>query len=464
MKALMVKANEKKVKRPRPATRPGLFGLLLLSVIITGCGGSSLHTINLMPAPAVFEDGAVNPLPKGPPLVSYDDFGMLYATDRKPSDDPDQRPFYLNEAGFIVRLGRARVKAGPAGTDWEEVRRISLAKDRTGNYPLEILSVHETGALPSTYSFLTRSVPGITVPDEGGKEFAEIVNQRLAASGVKDVYVYLHGFRVVFDIPVLVAAELWHFLGYRGAFVAYTWPSTPSVFAYLSDLEAAVIMARKFRLFLTYLAEETQVEKIHIVGFSAGSRLVVRALSQLALLNADATEEEIRRHMRIGNVIIVGGDISHEEFGAALADGLLRIPERTTIYVSSADRALVWAERIFRRERLGQMWDEKLPPRTADFLRANPSLEFIDVTEAAGSTSGNGHAYFRQSPWVSSDLLTLLAYDIGAAERGLEKEADMLVWTFPPDFIERLRKALLEINPHLAGAIEKGKDSPAADN
>ncbi len=128
----MVKANEKKVKRPRSITRPGLLGLLLLSVVIAACAGRSPHTINLMPAPAVFEDGVVNPLPEGPPPVSYDDFGMLYATDRKPSDDPDQRPFYLNEAGFIVRLGRARVKAGPAGSDWEEVRRISLDKIAQG--------------------------------------------------------------------------------------------------------------------------------------------------------------------------------------------------------------------------------------------------------------------------------------------------------------------------------------------
>jgi hypothetical protein len=93
------------------------------------------------------------------------------------------------------------------------------------------------------------------------------------------------------------------------------------------------------------------------------------------------------------------------------------------------------------------MWAEDLPPRTVDFLLANPSLQFIDVTEAAGSTTGNGHAYLRKSPWVSSDLLTLLAYDIGAAERGLEKEANLLFWTFPPDFIERLRRVLTEMNP-----------------
>jgi hypothetical protein len=110
------------------------------------------------------------------------------------------------------------------------------------------------------------------------------------------------------------------------------------------------------------------------------------------------------------------------------------------------------------------MWVEELPPRMADFLRANPSLQFIDVTEAAGSTDGNGHSFFRKSPWVSSDLLALLAYDLGAAERGLEKEANLLVWTFPPDFIERLRKVLAEINPDWAGAKGKTDDRPAAND
>ena len=83
-----------------------------------------------------------------------------------------------------------------------------------------------------------------------------------------------------------------------------------------------------------------------------------------------------------------------------------------------------------------------------NFLRANPALEFIDVNDAAGSTTGNGHAYFRKSPWVSSDLLVLLSQNMGAAERGLEKEANLPVWAFPPDFIERLRKVLTKMNPN----------------
>ncbi|MBT8365093.1 MAG: hypothetical protein KJP23_10330, partial [Deltaproteobacteria bacterium] len=151
-----------KTKAPKIKQRistPLLGMLCLLALVISACSSSRHYKINLMPAPAVFEDGAINPLPKGQPPVSYDDFRMLYATDRKPSDNPEERPFYLDDAGFIIRLGEARVKAGPEGADWEAVRQITLAKNRSGEYPLEVVSVNATGYLADTYSFLTRSIP-----------------------------------------------------------------------------------------------------------------------------------------------------------------------------------------------------------------------------------------------------------------------------------------------------------------
>ncbi len=434
--------------RRKPPITIRLFGLLLLIFVTSACS-STPHKINLMPAPAVFADGTINLLPAGQPPVSYDDFGMLYATDRKPSDRPDERPFYYNQAGFIVRLGQARVSVGRPGIQWEEARRISLASNRPRDFPLQVLSVRETDALYHTDTFLTPTSAMTALPQGNGPAFARLVNQRLEASGIREVYIYVHGYRVVFDIPVLVAAELWHFLGYRGAFIAYTWPSTPHFLAYAADVETAIHMTRKLRLFLTYLAEETQVEKINIIGFSAGSRLVVGALEQLALRNAAATDEQIRRNVRIGNVIIVGGDISRKGFATAVADGLLRIPLRLSVYVSSADRALIWSRRIFRHKRLGQMFGEDPPPRTLDFLHAHPSLEVIDVTRAAGSTTGNGHGYFSQSPWVSSDLLTLLAFDLDPEQRGLVKKTALPVWTFPPDYIERLQATLIKSNPDL---------------
>jgi esterase/lipase superfamily enzyme len=428
-----------------------LSALLLTVAVIVGCAGSGPRKINLMPAPAVFSGGAIDILPKDQPPLFHNNFNLLYATDRKPSVDLNERPFYENKAGFIVRLGRARIQAG-GGVDWQEARRITLSKEREGEYPLMISSVEETGVLESTRTLLTQTPEISAAKDQTGDDFAALIDERLRVSGIREVYIYVHGFRVIFDDPVLVATELWHFLGYRGAFVAYAWPSTPRALAYMSDLETAKTMARKLRLFLTYLSDNTDVEKIHIIGFSAGSRLVVRALEQMALLNAEASNEHIRKTLRIGNVIIVGGDISRESFGAAVTDGMLRIPERTVVYVSSADTALAWSRWIFRRERLGEMWADKLPPRGVQFLQANPSLELIDVTDAAGSTLGNGHGYFRRSPWVSSDILTLLAFDLDPVQRGLEKGATRLVWSFPPDYIERLQKNLVKLHPELKGS------------
>ena len=48
----------------------------------------------------------------------------------------------------------------------------------------------------------------------------------------------------------------------------------------------------------------------------------------------------------------------------------------------------------------------------------NDDLIVINVSEAEQSASGNGHAYFRKSPWVSSDILTTLRYDLAPADRG----------------------------------------------
>jgi esterase/lipase superfamily enzyme len=442
---------------------PQFGSLLLAAAMVSGCASPVFRTIDLMPAPAVFAGGAVDPFLKDPPPVNFGDFGLLYATDRKPAPDPGARPFYTNQPGFLVRLGSARVEAGQPGLNWDQVRRISLSERRSGHYPLKIRSVEETGVVESTRSLLAREPEDVETSAGEDEDFAARVDARLAATDVKDVFIYVHGFRVAFDEPVLVAAEFWHFLGYRGVFIAYAWPSTQRMTAYLSDLETAKAMARNFRLFLTYLRENTQVERIHIIAYSAGSRLVVRALEQLAMLNADAGDEALRKEPGIGNVIIVGGDISLKEFASAATDGMLRVPERTIVYLSSSDRALIWSRRLFRRKRLGEMWVETLPDQARIFLRTYPSLELVDVTDAAGSTTGNGHAYFRDSPWVSSDILTVLARDPGPDRRGLERTPDRLVWHFPPDYIERLQRALLEMKPPVGAKGGTGEGPPARE-
>ncbi|MCZ6828579.1 MAG: hypothetical protein O7F73_03150, partial [Gammaproteobacteria bacterium] len=143
---------------------------LVFLFALGACSSNGPRTINLMPAPAVFAGGAIDPFPEQPPLT-HTDFGLLYATDRRPSDDLDERPFYLNQAGFILRLGEARIQAG-GDISWEEARRISLSSNRKGEYPLKVRSVAETAVLGSSYTVLTRMPEAAVTNEYGEQEFA----------------------------------------------------------------------------------------------------------------------------------------------------------------------------------------------------------------------------------------------------------------------------------------------------
>ena len=129
-------------------------------------------------------------------------------------------------------------------------------------------------------------------------------------------------------------------------------------------------------------------------------------------------------------------------------DGLLDVPDRLTIYRSKADRALGISRWVFGRNRLGQMANTRLmKPHVSEYFRQNDTLVLIDVTNAEAAAAGNGHAYFRNSPWVSSDILISLLYHLEPEKRGLVRLQDIPVWSFPEDYLQRLQDLLKENIP-----------------
>ena len=78
------------------------------------------------------------------------------------------------------------------------------------------------------------------------------------------------------------------------------------------------------------------------------------------------------------------------------------------------------------------------------YLRENRKLIIVNATDTPGADTGNGHAYFRQSPSTSSDILATLMFDLKPGERGLEQANGGPIWAFPPDYIDRLRAALVK--------------------
>ena len=424
---------------------------LLLIFNLAACAKKPVNEIFLMPAPDVYDAGAIDPFTDTDPITQIPYEGILYATDREPSNGEGKEAHYLNKRGFILRLGVGKIELGDENITWEEARKISLLKNRAANYPLKVNEIKEIGILADSYSVFTRPPDLGPEASEPEKIYADKINEKLAQSTRKDIYIYVHGYKVVFENPLLVASELWHFLGYDGVFIAYAWPSTPKNIAYFSDLETTSLSAYNFRIFLEYLARETKAENIHIIGYSAGTRVVINGLGQLAFIYKDEPKEAFQKHLRIGHVILTASDFDRQLYGSYINGGILDVAKDTTIYLSELDSALSLSKWIFNRQRLGQMWeDRKLPGGLAELLWQADDLYLIDVSDVEKAASGNGHAYFRNSPWVSSDILATLMYDLSPQERGLNHTKEWPIWQFPPDYITRLTAKLVERNPALA--------------
>ncbi len=427
----------------------GLGVLLALWALTAACAPPKKYTINLMPAPDVYAQAVVNPFKELDRLKDAPFSGILYATDRRPSETPDG--LYDNERGNVLRVGLGHIEVGDENFTWEMAREISILKNRTTNYPLKVTSAEEIGVIDRSFSDFTHPEVIPDDPSAPRKKFLEMVNRKLAISKRKDIYIYVHGYKVGFDNPLLVATELWNFLAYDGVFIAYAWPSTPGqTLAYASDLETAALSSKFFRVLLEVLAEQSDAENIHIIGFSAGTRVVIGSLYQLALIHRKETLDNIRKELRIGHVILAGSDFDRQLFGFHLSDGLMKIPERLTVYASRSDKAMGASRFIFRRERLGAMWEEGyLGPKAREYLERQKRINVINVTRAEGADSGKGHDYFRQSPWVSSDILFTLMYDFRPEDRGLVKMVDDPVWTFPDSYGEKIKDFLKKANPEL---------------
>jgi pimeloyl-ACP methyl ester carboxylesterase len=437
-------------------------------LLITGCASVPVDQVNLMPAPDVYGDGLINPLPENDPIANLPYKGILYATDRRPADENDPERYYANDRGQLVRLGVARVTLGEKQFNWDFARNVSMLKTRSDKFPIKISSIEEWGLLGSTVPYwadIDLMFPDSPPPDATGR-FTDAINAQLALSKKKHVYIYVHGFKVVYEDPVLVASELWHFMGYNGAFIAYAWPSTPSAFAYIRDSDTSAGYARNFRLLLEAIAEHTDVEQIHVIGYSNGTRLVTRALEQLALINQGKNAEEIYAKLRIHNVILVGSDLDRGVFDSYLSDGLLNVQKHLTIYMSESDKALGMSQFLTRRQRVGQMFGgdggELKPWGRKALVEYADQISLINVTNAEGAESGNGHGYFRNSPWASSDILMTLYYGLTPKQRGLVEEDGLPMYTFPPDFINRLWAAIEKVDPEFAEDYQKLKAAETA--
>jgi esterase/lipase superfamily enzyme len=407
---------------------------------LTGCGDAVYDTIELMPPPAVYAKGEVDPFPRTVSNDFLDETKLFYVTDRRPKSADENVAYYANERGYLLRSGTALVQADPPFSSWDEVKAVSLSLEDTPRRLLRMESVEEYGVLPVDPISLLPEAPDKAETVKAGKRFAAEIDRKLSGSSQKDIFIYVHGYNVDFDYSMLSSKELQHYLGYRGAFVTYAWPATPNRLAYFKDLETTAATRKNLRELIVFLSENTRARKIHVIGYSAGARLAFEAVYDLTLQYADGQ----RSKPRMGQLIMIGSELDRSYFVQALDDGLLVLADSVSVYMSTADAALRMSSLVLGEDRLGQISLEDTEDRqqVGRKLREIENLHLIDVSNAEGSSFGNGHSYFRNSPWASSDMFVSLIYNLGPAQRGLYRGPDQGIWRFPNDYDDLIVEAV----------------------
>jgi len=423
---------------PKKIWIPAAVVVIIVGVLSFYNRPTALQKAVLMSTPLIFRDGLIKPYGTLPGDLAPPIIDVFYATDRQPTDKTILHPvFYGNDRSMSLYLGTAAVRFGSDEMSWQEIEKASILRARTHAVPIQLVGVEMLHEIGSASKSLEESLREGTDAED---LFLARINNRLSNSKTKTIYIFVPGFKVDFTYPVLVAAELWHYLGYPGAFIAYSWPSRQRLRDYLSDVETAAFTAQHFRMLLRYLAEKTDVANIHILSYSAGARIVSQALHELRLTAYKISRPEIKEFSRIGEVIFAAPDLDAMLFTARYRDGFEDVADAITIYTNANDTALKWALRFFGWPRLGAPGELGLTPGDLQHLKEFGNTTLIDVAAAEDVAAGNGHGYFVKSPWVSTDLLLTLKHGSGPSKRGLRWNDVDAVWVFPESYPQKIRQ------------------------
>ena len=430
----------------------GLLLIILFLPVASGCGGRSL-----MPTPAVYWSGDVDPWDEVPPDQQSPWTEIFYATDRPAAGDADDRS-YRNGRGPAVRLGEVRVRLGSSSTTWDDLVEASMAKMRPRSLPLVQGDAREFGALTATVGERA-GVKDPTLLDPAGQQaFADAINRRLARSARRNINIYVHGASVAFYDSVVIAAEFFHFQGRDSVMLAYSWPTRQSPAFYpLDRIEAKKSIPNLVEL-LDFLAHNTDAAAINLLGYSAGGPLLAGALADLRERYPDLDEASLRGELKIRNVYFVASDAGLREFIEDDLKTFHPLPQNIVITVSRDDPILGVAGIMAGGVRLGAAGPDSLTrAELEDLDELMPKIDVIDVSHSDRGREGgsfSGHGYWYQNAWVATDVLASFRWSIPAQDRGLARVGDGQTWYFPNDYPQRITALVVRVR---SGAYVPGR-------
>jgi esterase/lipase superfamily enzyme len=419
------------------SARPALLLLACLTVV-AGCTESR----KLMPTPSIYSDETAPLFGELAPEFTSTEVELIYVTDRAPETDEAGNLTYGFNRSSSLAVGTTVVDLGQ-NASWEELVTASLTPERLGEFELSTVSTTEFARLPPTpipYQVIDGQIVEdaevVAEVEAGMARMRAEVLRRLALTPRKDVFMYIHGYHNTFEDAAFALAELWHFFGREGLPIVYTWPAGfPGFFGYTYDRESSEFTVFHLKQVIKWLAEQPEIENIHLIAHSRGTDVTLSAFREL-VISARGAGISAREQLKIANLVIAAPDIDVQVISQRVAAERLALEvDQATLYSSPNDEAIGIAETLFAspRGRLGTLAIDELTDEEKARMEANGGR--VTVVNFEGESTGYGHDYFRTNPAVSSDLVLMLRYGFKPGEAGRPLEyIGINFWRVPPNY------------------------------
>lgn len=411
---------------------------LACGLLLAGCAEAR----QLMPTPNLYADDRVTLFEVLPEEYESTRVELIYVTDRMPETDAAGNLRYGYNRSNSVGVGTTVVDLGRNVT-WEDLVEASRTRSRLGRFELSLVSIDEFERLPPSplpYQVIDGEV--VEEPEAVAARDASIarvraeVRRRLALTPRKDVYIYVHGYHNSFADAAYALAELWHFFGREGLPIVYTWPAGyPGLFGYTYDRESSEFTVFHLKQVIRWLAEQPEIENIHLIAHSRGTDVAISAFRELVIWARGAGFDP-RYHFKIKNFVLAAADMDLQVISQRIAAERLALAvDQATLYASPGDQAIGIAEWLFASPR-GRVGTLEIGELTEDEIwRMKANAARVTVVNFEGESSGYGHSYFRTNPAVSSDLVLKIRYGLKPGEAGRPLEhIGLNFWRVPEGY------------------------------
>ena len=212
--------------------------------------------------------------------------------------------------------------------------------------------------------------------------------------GERSALAFIHGFNVTFQEAAIRTAQIGFDLKMRGIVGFFSWPSKGRLgpLDYTADEASIEASERQISDFLIGFADRARAERVHVIAHSMGNRGLLRAMQRIVQTAARGAKKPF------GHIVCAAPDVDATVF-RDLVKAHQILAERTTLYLSSRDRALKSAGLIYNAPRAGFV-----PPVTV--------VEGVDTVEVSNSDlTLLGHGYYGDAEAVLYDMHQLIMDD-----------------------------------------------------